>query len=149
MFGILVTTSYIHHQAYEEVRTDQHPIVFICGRVMRSSGQCGPRVPVEDNANAQTRLLAFIGRIRGGRDHGRPGRIPPEGVGSGRLGRMPLGRLTPGTGSPLPGALGVGFGVDGAGTDADGVDGAGAGVGPGAAWVPDRAWVNVRRTSAS
>lgn len=30
--------------------------------VLRSSGQFGPRVAVPDNADAQTRLLAFIGR---------------------------------------------------------------------------------------
>ena len=31
-FGVLVTTSVIARQAYEEVRQDQHPIIFICGR---------------------------------------------------------------------------------------------------------------------
>jgi hypothetical protein len=31
-FGVLVTTSVIGRQAYEEVREDRHPIVFICGR---------------------------------------------------------------------------------------------------------------------
>ena len=30
--------------------------------VIRSSGQCGPRVPVKDDADAQTKLLGFIGR---------------------------------------------------------------------------------------
>jgi uncharacterized protein (TIGR03086 family) len=30
--------------------------------VIRSSGQYGPRVPVPDDADAQTRLLGFIGR---------------------------------------------------------------------------------------
>jgi uncharacterized protein (TIGR03086 family) len=30
--------------------------------LLRSSGQYGPRVPVPDDADAQTRLLAFIGR---------------------------------------------------------------------------------------
>lgn len=29
--------------------------------VLRSSGQFGPRVPVPDDAGAQTRLLGFIG----------------------------------------------------------------------------------------
>jgi uncharacterized protein (TIGR03086 family) len=29
---------------------------------MRSSGQYGPRVPVQDDADAQTRMLGFIGR---------------------------------------------------------------------------------------
>jgi hypothetical protein len=31
-FGVLVTTSIIARQAYEEVREDRHPIIFICGR---------------------------------------------------------------------------------------------------------------------
>jgi hypothetical protein len=31
-FGVLVTTSVVGRQAYEEVREDRHPIVFICGR---------------------------------------------------------------------------------------------------------------------
>jgi hypothetical protein len=30
--------------------------------VLRQSGQFGPRVEVADDAHAQTRLLAFIGR---------------------------------------------------------------------------------------
>jgi hypothetical protein len=30
-FGVFVTTSYFNRQVYEEVRTDQHPIVLICG----------------------------------------------------------------------------------------------------------------------
>lgn len=30
--------------------------------LMRASGQFGPRVPVPDSADAQTRLLGFIGR---------------------------------------------------------------------------------------
>ncbi|MEV6490275.1 TIGR03086 family metal-binding protein [Actinoplanes sp. NPDC051633] len=33
--------------------------------VMRSSGQYGPRVPVKDDADAQTRMLGFIGRDPG------------------------------------------------------------------------------------
>jgi len=31
-FGVLVTTSVIGRQAYEEVRNDRHPIIFIAGR---------------------------------------------------------------------------------------------------------------------
>ncbi|MBS3910104.1 MAG: restriction endonuclease [Actinobacteria bacterium] len=31
-FGVLVTTSVVARQAYEEVRGDKHPVVFICGR---------------------------------------------------------------------------------------------------------------------
>ena len=30
-FGVLVTTSVVARQAYEEVREDRHPIIFICG----------------------------------------------------------------------------------------------------------------------
>ncbi|MEV4638341.1 restriction endonuclease [Actinoplanes sp. NPDC049548] len=46
MFGVLVTTSYVHDQAYKEVREDQHPIVIMCGRdivdVLRSKGYSTP-----------------------------------------------------------------------------------------------------------
>jgi len=46
MFGVLVTTSYVHDQAYSEVREDQHPIVIICGRdivdVLRRKGYSTP-----------------------------------------------------------------------------------------------------------
>lgn len=42
MFGVLVTTSYVHDQAYTEIREDQHPIVVIAGRdivdILRSHG---------------------------------------------------------------------------------------------------------------
>ena len=31
-FGILVTTSYLHEQAYKEIKEDKHPIVIICGK---------------------------------------------------------------------------------------------------------------------
>jgi hypothetical protein len=31
-FGVLVTTSYVHEQAYQEVREDQHPIVILAGK---------------------------------------------------------------------------------------------------------------------
>lgn len=45
-FGVFVTTSFIAQQAYEEVRTDQHPIVFITGRdiarVIRALGINSP-----------------------------------------------------------------------------------------------------------
>jgi hypothetical protein len=46
MFGVLVTTSYVHDQAYSEVREDQHPIVIICGRdivdALRAKGYSTP-----------------------------------------------------------------------------------------------------------
>lgn len=31
-FGVLVTTSVIARQAYEEIRSDRHPVILICGR---------------------------------------------------------------------------------------------------------------------
>jgi hypothetical protein len=31
-FGVFVTTSYFHQQAYKEIRQDQHPVVLICAR---------------------------------------------------------------------------------------------------------------------
>ena len=31
-FGVLVTTSYVHSQAYREIRDDQHPVLIISGR---------------------------------------------------------------------------------------------------------------------
>jgi hypothetical protein len=31
-FGVLVTTSVVGRQAYEEVREDRHPVIFICGK---------------------------------------------------------------------------------------------------------------------
>lgn len=41
-FGILVTTSYVHSQAYQEIVDDQHPILIICGRdiasILKNSG---------------------------------------------------------------------------------------------------------------
>jgi Restriction endonuclease len=36
-FGVLVTTSVIGRQAYEEVRQDQHPIIFITGKDIADS----------------------------------------------------------------------------------------------------------------
>jgi Restriction endonuclease AspBHI N-terminal/Restriction endonuclease len=46
MFGVLVTTSHIDGQAYEEVRTDRHPVVLICGRdivdILRTHGYSQP-----------------------------------------------------------------------------------------------------------
>jgi hypothetical protein len=41
-FGILVTTSYVHSQAYKEIREDQHPVLIVCGRdivkILKSAG---------------------------------------------------------------------------------------------------------------
>ena len=30
-FGALVTTSYLGHQAYQELRSDQHPVIVVAG----------------------------------------------------------------------------------------------------------------------
>ena len=42
MFGVFVTTSHFDGQAYDEIRTDRHPIVLICARdivdALRSHG---------------------------------------------------------------------------------------------------------------
>lgn len=44
-FGVLVTTSYVGRQAYQELREDRHPVVVICGadivRVLRARGFTG------------------------------------------------------------------------------------------------------------
>jgi hypothetical protein len=41
-FGVLVTTSYVDRQGYEEVRSDQHPIIILSARdivdILRSHG---------------------------------------------------------------------------------------------------------------
>lgn len=31
-FGVLVTTSYVHSQAYQKIREDGHPVVILAGR---------------------------------------------------------------------------------------------------------------------
>jgi hypothetical protein len=31
-FGVLVTTSYVHSQAYQDIREDGHPVVILAGR---------------------------------------------------------------------------------------------------------------------
>ena len=45
-------------------------------QVLRSSGQYGPRVPVSDDADAQTRMLGFIGRDPDWTPPRPPGRRP-------------------------------------------------------------------------
>ena len=41
-FGVLVTTSYVHAQAYQEIREDGHPVVIMAGRdiveILKRSG---------------------------------------------------------------------------------------------------------------
>lgn len=50
-FGVLVTTSAIARQAYEEVREDRHPVVFICGRdvaeILIKAGYSSPELVSE------------------------------------------------------------------------------------------------------
>ena len=45
-FGVLVTTSWVHNQAYAEIREDRHPIVIISGidivRILKSQGVATP-----------------------------------------------------------------------------------------------------------
>lgn len=45
-FGVLVTTSYVHRQAYEEVRLDEHPVVIVSGgdiiATLRDGGLASP-----------------------------------------------------------------------------------------------------------
>jgi hypothetical protein len=41
-FGVLVSTSYVHAQAYQEIREDGHPVVILAGRdlveILKKSG---------------------------------------------------------------------------------------------------------------
>lgn len=41
-FGVIITTSYVHHQAYKEIKDDGHPIVIISAndivRIFKDSG---------------------------------------------------------------------------------------------------------------
>jgi hypothetical protein len=52
-FGVLVTTSYVHAQAYQEIREDGHPVVILAGRdvvdILKKSGH--------DTVNAISRFL--------------------------------------------------------------------------------------------
>lgn len=51
MFGVLVTTSYLHQQAYEEFKSDGHPIIVIAARdivdILKANGY-GDRRAVEE-----------------------------------------------------------------------------------------------------
>lgn len=44
-FGVLVTTSYVHKQAYTEIRQDEHPVVVICAKdivsILKDHGLAG------------------------------------------------------------------------------------------------------------
>jgi len=41
-FGIFVTTSFLHHQAYKEIKEDRHPVIIICAkdivRILKDAG---------------------------------------------------------------------------------------------------------------
>jgi len=45
-FGVLITTSYVHIQAYNEIVDDEHPIIIVAGRdiveILRRAGIQGP-----------------------------------------------------------------------------------------------------------
>lgn len=55
-FGVLVTTSIIGKQAYEEVREDAHPVIFICGKdiaeILISKG-CNSKKLVKEYLNRE------------------------------------------------------------------------------------------------
>lgn len=52
-FGVLVTTSVIARQAYEEVREDRHPIIFISGRDIAE-------ILIKNGFNTNGRVEAFL-----------------------------------------------------------------------------------------
>lgn len=75
-FGVFVTTSFIAKQAYEEVREDQHPIVFLAGadivRIMKRMGLADPdsvtqylrlKYPVNHQRHPQTDFAPGDARI--------------------------------------------------------------------------------------
>jgi hypothetical protein len=41
-FGIFVTASFLHHQAYKEIKEDRHPVIVICAkdivRMLKNAG---------------------------------------------------------------------------------------------------------------
>jgi hypothetical protein len=57
--GILVTTSYVHSQAYREIQEDRHPILILSGRgiveILRRSGLRDPKA-VHDWLHAKFRV---------------------------------------------------------------------------------------------
>lgn len=52
-FGVLVTTSVVARQAYEEVREDRHPIIFISGRDIAE-------ILIENGLNTSEKVEAFL-----------------------------------------------------------------------------------------
>ncbi|HEY0947142.1 MAG TPA: restriction endonuclease [Opitutaceae bacterium] len=49
-FGVIVTTSFVHDQAYKEIKDDEHPIIVIAGadivQILKAKGQTDPLSPV-------------------------------------------------------------------------------------------------------
>ena len=52
-FGVLVTTSIVARQAYQEVREDRHPIIFISGRDMAE-------ILIKNGFNTEDRVEALL-----------------------------------------------------------------------------------------
>jgi len=52
-FGILVTTSSVHKQAYQEVREDRHPIIFICGKDIAE-------ILISSGMNTRSAVVSFL-----------------------------------------------------------------------------------------
>ena len=56
-FGVLVTTSYLHDQAYKEIKEDLHPVLVICGRDIADG-------LIENGFNTPESVRQFIADIR-------------------------------------------------------------------------------------
>ncbi|HDR8994577.1 TPA: restriction endonuclease, partial [Burkholderia vietnamiensis] len=52
-FGVLVTTSVVARQAYEEVREDRHPIIFISGRDITE-------ILIKNGFNTKEKVVALL-----------------------------------------------------------------------------------------
>lgn len=57
-FGVFVTTSFFNSQVYEEVRTDGHPLVLVCGRDIVGALQ---RAGLSDRRSLHKWLTSVIG----------------------------------------------------------------------------------------
>jgi hypothetical protein len=59
-FAVLITTSYVHAQAHQEIRQDGHPVVILAGRnlveiLKKAAGQLLPRSAVSSARGARCR----------------------------------------------------------------------------------------------
>jgi hypothetical protein len=52
-FGVLVTSSIIARQGYEEVREDRHPIIFIAGRDITE-------IPIQNGHNSPESVKGWL-----------------------------------------------------------------------------------------